>query len=384
MGMTPDVRRALVATFIARTAANAALRVVYPFLPAIARGLDVTPATISTLIAARNLGGFATPVAARSTERHGRKLIMTVAIAAVLAGCVMTSLTSSIVVAGMGIVIVGFAKPSFDMSMQAWFGDRVPYVERGRIFGITELTWSVALLVAVPVSGFLIEATNWRAPFVLAGFMALAGLVAILRGIDSDRPHEHVRRRLELNAARVRVLAATLLFSVAAEIPFVVYGQWLEGTFGLSVAGIGTFTLVVVVAELAGEGLVAVFADRWGLRRMFLGGLAVSAVAYLGFSITGSSLVLATAVVIAWIAAFEVTIVAAIPFASELAVDARERLLSIFAVMVAGGRAIGALASQPLFSTGGIELVGVASAACVAVSGVLLVGVSEHGADDGR
>ncbi|MGH2734930.1 MAG: MFS transporter [Actinomycetota bacterium] len=382
--MTPDVRRALVATFIARTAANAALRVVYPFLPAIARGLDVTPATISALIAVRHLGGFATPLAARSTERHGRKLIMTVAIAAVLAGCVMTSLTSSIVVAGMGIVVVGFAKPSFDMSMQAWFGDRVPYVERGRIFGITELTWAVALLVAVPVSGFLIEATNWRAPFVLAGFMALAGLVAILRGIDSDRPHEHLRRRLELNAERVRVLAATLLFAAAAEIPFVVYGQWLEGSFGLTVAGIGTFTLVVVVAELAGEGLVVVFADRWGLRRMILGGLAVSGVAYLGFSITGSSLVLATAVVIAWIAAFEVTIVAAIPFASELAVDARERLLSIFAVMVAGGRAVGALASQPLFSTGGIELVGVASAACVAVSGVLLVGVSEHGAGDGR
>jgi predicted MFS family arabinose efflux permease len=131
-----------------------------------------------------------------------------------------------------------------------------------------------------------------------------------------------------------------------------------------------------------GEGLVTVYADRWGLRRMFLGGLLVSGLAYLALSLTGSALALATIVVVIWIGSFEVTIVAAIPFASEMATAARERLLSLFAVMIATGRAIGALIAQPLFSAGGIGLVGLVAAVCVGVAALLLLGVEEHAAPD--
>ncbi len=173
-----------------------------------------------------------------------------------------------------------------------------------------------------------------------------------------------------------------MLFSIATEIPFIVYGQWLEGSFALSVAGIGTFTIAVVVAELLGEGLVTVYSDRWGLRRMVLGGLIVSGLAYLAFSLTGSALVFATIVVIVWIASFEVTVVAAIPFATEMATGARERLLSLFAVMNATGRSLGALIAQPLFTRGGIGLVGLVSAVCVGIAIVLLLGVKEHAAPD--
>ncbi|MPZ91137.1 MAG: MFS transporter [Actinobacteria bacterium] len=380
--MTREIRRALVATFIARSAANGALRVVYPFLPAIARGLGVSPAALSSLIALRNLGGLATPVVARLAERRGRRWMMLVAMTAVTLGCILTASSNVWLVAGVGIVLVGFAKPAFDIPMQAWFGDRVPYSERGRIFGITELTWSVGLVAVVPVSGFLIERTSWRAPFILVSFGAAIGTVAVAKGIGSDRPHEHVERSLELTPPRVRILATALLFSIAAEIPFIVYGQWLEGSFALSVAGIGTFTIAIVVAELLGEGLVTAYADRWGLRRMFLGGLLVSGLAYLAFSLTGAALGLATIVVVIWIASFEVTIVAAIPFATEMATEARERLLSLFAVMIATGRAVGALIAQPLFTTGGIGLVGVVSAVCVGIAALLLLGVEEHATPD--
>jgi predicted MFS family arabinose efflux permease len=173
-----------------------------------------------------------------------------------------------------------------------------------------------------------------------------------------------------------------MLISIATEIPFIVYGQWLEGSFGLSVAGIGTFTIAVVIAELLGEGLVTVYADRWGLRRMFLGGLLVSGLAYLALSLTGSALVLATIVVVVWIASFEVTVVAAIPFVTEMATEARERLLSLFTVMIAVGRAAGALIAQPLFTAGGIGLVGLVSALCVGMAALLLLGVKEHAAPD--
>jgi predicted MFS family arabinose efflux permease len=377
-GNRPDeVRRALISTFIARTAANAGLRIVYPFLPAIARGLGVSPAAVASVIAIRNLGGLATPLVARAIERRGRRWMMIVAMLAVTGGVVITASTEIFLVAAIGMVLVGFAKPAFDIPMQAWFGDRVPYAERGRVFGITELTWSVAL-IAVPISGFLIQVTDWRAPFILVGFLSVIGTIAIARMVDRDRPHEHVERTLRMTPERIRVLFVALLMCVASEIPFVVYGQWLEGTFGLSVAGIGTFTIAVVVAELLGEGLVTVVADRWGLRRMVMGGLIVSAAAYIGLALTGSVLVVAIIVVTVWIAAFEVTIVAVIPFISEMAVGARERMLSWLAIMISSGRAIGALVAQPIFSAGGIGLAGSVSAVCVLVAALLLLAVSEH------
>jgi predicted MFS family arabinose efflux permease len=376
--VTREIRRALVATFVARSAANAGLRVVYPFLPAIARGLGVSPASLSALVALRNFGGLATPVAARAAERYGRRWMMLIAMTAVAIGCALTAATTSFVVAGAGIVLVGLAKPAFDIPMQAWFGDRVPYEERGRVFGITELTWSVALMACVPVSGLLIELTDWRAPFVLVSVLAALGTAAVAFGIDSDAPWRHTRRALRLTTSGARVLFVALLFSIAAEMPFVVYGQWLEGSFGLTVAGIGAFTLVVVAAEFVGEGLVTVIADRWGLRRMVLGGLLLSSLAYIAFAFVGARLVAAIAVVVVWTAAFEVTVVAAIPFASELTVDARDRILSSFAVVVALGRGIGALGAQPLYSAGGIGLVGFVSAACVLVAALVLGGVPEH------
>ncbi len=377
--MEPQIRRALVATFIARSALNGVLRIVYPFLPAIARGLDVTPTAVSSVIALRNLGGFASPFVARATEKSGRRLLMIATMTLGTVGCLFTAAAPGLVVAGIGIVMVGFAKPGFDISMQGWFGDRVPYGERGRVFGITEFTWAFALLVTVPISGVLIEATNWRAPFVLIAVMCALGTIAIARGIATDRPTEHVRRPLKLTRERVLLLVAVLLFSLASEVPFIVYGQWLEGSFGFSVASIGAFTLVIVAAELLGQAAVVFLGDKLGLRAMFLWGLIVTAVAYIAFNVADSA-PLAAMVVIVWIVAFEITIVAAIPFASEMAVESRDRMLSGFAMMVSGGRAVGALVAQPLFSWGGIGGAGTFSSVCVVIAALALLGVPERSA----
>ncbi len=370
-----QIRRALIAVLVARTAANAALRIVYPFLPAIARGLGISIGTLAVLIALRNFGGLAAPLAARTAETIGRRSMMLWAVAAVAVGTSLTAVSPGLVVAGIGIVLVGLAKPAFDVPMQGWFGDRVSYEQRGRIFGITELTWSLALLVTVPISGFLIAATSWRAPFFLIAAMAVVGIVAVYWGIENDRPPHRVKKPLAMTTPRVMVLTLAFLFSVAAEIVFIVYGQWLEDGFGLSVSAIGVFTIIVVAAEMLGEGAVAWVSDRVGLHRMVLLGLIVSALAYVALGAVGGSLALAVIVVAAWLLSFEVTIVAAIPLVSELATESRDRLLSLLAGVVSLGRVVGALVAQPIYSAGGIGASGIAAAACCVVAAVLLLKV---------
>jgi predicted MFS family arabinose efflux permease len=367
-----EVRRALLAVLIARSAINGALRVVYPFLPAIGRGLGVSLNAVAAVVAVRNLGGLAAPLGAWASERSGRRSPMLLGIAAVAGGCLLTASTRWFGVAAAGIVIVGVAKSVFDVEMQAWFGDRVAYRERGRVFGVTELAWPLGLIVTVPASGLLIERLGWQAPFVLAGVLSLAGAVVVGRLIAPDRPERHIVKPLALTSDRAALLGVVLLFSASAELIFVVYGEWLESSMGLSVAGIGLFTIAVVAAELAGEAAVTLVADRLGLRRMTLAGLGASALGYLALGLVGRSLLLAVVVVIIWVAAFEVTIVAAVPLASEVAPESRDRLLSLFSVAVALGRAVGALAAPPLYAAGGIALNGlVAAAGALAAAAIL-------------
>lgn len=367
-----EVAAALLAVLVARTAVNGGVRVVYPFLPEIERGLNVAPETLGVVLALRALTGLAAPAVPQIAERVGRRALMVGGVAATGVGCLLLAGAPVFGVAAAGLVLCGLAKPAFDVPMQGWFGARVPYARRGRVLGVTELTWALGLALTVP-AGALIALTSWQAPFVLVACVAAGGLVAVNRLIASDRPATRVRRPLRLTGAHRAILVVVILFRSALELVFLSYARWLEGDFGFSVAAIGLFTLVVVGSELAGEGVVAAFSDRFGLRRFVLAGLLVSAMAYATLGLVGASLLAAIAVVIAWFIASEVTIVAMIPFVSELAVESRDRLLSLMVTSNAVGAALAALLAAPLFTAVGIGGVGLTAAACVLSGAALLV-----------
>jgi predicted MFS family arabinose efflux permease len=361
--LSTEVRSALLAVLVARTAVNGAHRIVYPFLPEIARGLGVSLGVMGGLLALRSAAGLAAPLVPRLTESLGRRAVMLVAMAGTILGCLLLAGASGVATAAAGLLTAGLAKLLFDIPMQGWFGARVPYARRGRVLGITELTWALSLLLALP-AGFLIAATSWRAPFLLIAAMAVAGAAAVGWLIRGDRPAETVRAPLRLTGTAVGILGAVLLFRLAAELLFVVYGTWLEADFGLSVAAIGVFTLVVVAAELVGEGTVAAVADRVGLKRSVLIGLLGSAVVYASLGLVGRSLPAAVLAVIGWFVLFEITIVATVPLVTGIAGDSRERLLSLVVAVSVLASGAAALIGPQLFAVGGMGLCGLVAAGC--------------------
>jgi predicted MFS family arabinose efflux permease len=316
--LSSEVRAALLAVLVARTAVNGAHRIVYPFLPEIARGLGVSLGVMGGLLALRSAAGLAAPLVPRLAESLGRRTLMLVAVAGTVLGCLLLASASGVAMAAAGLLTAGLAKPLFDIPMQGWFGARVPYARRGRVLGVTELTWALSLLLALP-AGFLIAATSWRTPFLLIAVLAAVGAGVVTRLIHGDRPATTVRSPLRMTGSAVGILGVVVLFRLAAELLFVVYGTWLEADFGLSVAAIGVFTLVVVAAELVGEGTVAAVADRVGLKRSVLVGLLGSALVYASLGFVGGSLPAAVLAVIGWFVLFEITVVATIPFVTGLA-----------------------------------------------------------------
>lgn len=367
-----DVRRALVAVVVARIGLNGGIRVVFPFLPEIARGLDTSLAVLGVLVALRSLVGLTAPLAAALAERTGRRAVMLGGLVATAVGSALIGAAPALAVAAVGFVMVGLGKPLFDVPMQGWFGARVPYARRGRVLGTTELTWAGGLLATVPLAGWLIPRTSWRIQFVIVVALVAAGIVAVRLLMDDDRPAHRVVAPLTLDRARAAMLGVVGLFSFAAEALFVVYGAWLEEALGLDVTAIGLFTLLVVAAELTGEGAVTGLGDRVGLHRAVRWALATSAVAYLALTLVGSSIALAVVVVVVWFVGFEVSIVASVPLVSELGGTGRDRMLGWMVAVIAIGRASGALLAPTLFARAGITAPALVAAGATLVALALL------------
>ena len=333
-------------------------------------------------MSARSLVGMATPAVVATAGRGGRRYRLVVTALAMFAvGAAVTAATGLYWGAIVGFILLGLGKPAFDAGAQAYVADRTPYERRARVLSVLELTWAGGLLVGAPASGWLIARAGWEAPFwVIAGLAALAAVLTPF-AMDRDSGGEPTGRgRLGLTSSTRSLLVIVLLFSLAAEITFVVFGAWLEDRFALSLTALGGAAVVVGLAELAGEGGVLAFADRVGKRRMVAWGLGALSIGYVGLALASGSLVWGLAVLALSFIAFEVTIVSAIPLATEAAPGARTTFLAWMWVFVSAGRAVGSAVGPLLFGAGGMAANTLVSAALSLVAlGVLHRGVREEG-----
>jgi len=364
---SPRLRFQIVAATLARMIVNTAHRMIYPFLPAFSRGLGVPLESLTLVLSVRGGLGMTSPFFGVVPDRLGRRQAMLIGLAIFCAALALLGLLPSYPAFFAAIVLVVVAKFIFDPSLQAYLGDRTPYAQRGLVIAITEIGWSGAALIGIPLVGFLIARGGWQTPFLpLAGLGLASGLV-LWRMIPRDAPHPahadppgapgagRPPNRLAAVWLNPRILAAMslgLLTSAANECLNAVYGAWMEQTFGLPVAALGLSTTVLGVAELAGEGLVMWLADRLGKRRSIAIGLLASAAAYMLLPFLTRQLALALAGLFFIFIAFEFAIVASIPLMTELVPEARGTVMSGNVAFHSAGRMLGALVGGYLFRFG--------------------------------
>src|SRR5207245_955125 len=133
-----------------------------------------------------------------------------------------------------------------------------------------------------------------------------------------------VRRRAALG-----VLGYSVCFAMANDTLFVVYGAWLERDFHLPLAQLGTATIAIGAAELVAEILTALLADRIGLARAAVGGVAVTVAAYLLLPAAAQGLPLALCALFVVFLAFEFTVVTAVGLITEVLPDARGTMMGM-------------------------------------------------------
>jgi len=373
--MTPNQtaggRQIILFTFM-RWVTNTNLRMLYPFLAVFARGMGVDILSISLVISTRFLLAMFSPLLAPIADRLGRKTAM-------LAG--MTVFTTA-------VALVYFF-PTFPVffithcaaflggvlvmtSIQAYLGDHVPYEQRGRMFGILEMGWSLAFLLGMPLVAFLIGRYGWQSPFPMLAVFGLLVIVTLQRMVPGDRPVKGSHavgwgqyKSILRSPIVLYALAMTAVMGVYSEVVFMIFGVWMEEAFGLLIVGLGIVSALLGVAELGGEALTFKLADRLGKLTAIKIGVIISAIVAAGLLLITRSLPLALVGLVLFTLGYEFAYVSSVPFLSEILPQSRATFLGLNAAALALGRGVGAVISPIVYNYGIRANLLVALAACL-------------------
>ena len=370
----PDHRmfRSILAASLCRILLNTARRFAYPFAPVLSRGLDVPLTAVTSLIAVNQATGLVGMLFGPAADRFGYRLMMVAAMMMLVGGMLTSGLLPLYGVVMIGLFLAGLGKNVFDPAIQAYAGERIPFGRRGRVIGVLEFSWAGSTLIGVPLIGLLIDRFGWRSPFFALAAAGLFGLLALMLTIERNRPQSkdyqsagsmwvawrHVLRRREAIGA----LGFVFFISAANDNLFVVYGVWLEQSYSLSIVALGLGTGMIGLAELVGEFLTAVLADRIGLKSAVGGGLLASMLGYLILPFAGLNLTGALAGLFIVFLVFEFTMVCFLSLSTELIPAQRATMMSVILAAAGLGRVVGALAGGPVWMAGGIMATAITSA----------------------
>lgn len=366
-----------------------------PFLSIFAVGMGMDIVALGRLLGLRNAVGVTAPVFGALADRIGYRPILQAELIISGAGMLLIGAGTSPWVLTLGMLIVGVGTAAFVPSLQAYLSARLSYDRRARGLGIVEYAWALSNLVGLSAMGYLIQQTDWRAPFLILG----AGLIASALAFQGAPPAGTPAQPEPLSAAarpglavRVRqaiafrangasawaTIAAMGLLVLAGMNVSMVYGAWLQDEYGLDAAALGGTAVIVGAADLAASILVSAAADRLGKRRSVLGGLVLllAALALLPALDVGLASALTGIALMRF--AFEFSIVSLIPLLSEQAPTERGKALGLGAVSGLAGASIASVSGTwALTHLGVAGLAGISLVATLGCLGIVVAWINE-------
>jgi len=340
-----------------RTVLYTGHRLVYPFLPAIARGLGVSLEMAALAVTVRSALGVFSPILGALGDVQGRKRAMLVGIFCFIIGSLVVAVFPSFSGLLVGLIVAGVGLMFFDPAIQAYVGDRVPYERRALGMAAVEFGWSGAFLLGVPLVGLIIERSQYNIPFYgLAGFGVLSAvLMAVVLPGDVVQKEKSITLGEGLKAVVTHVPSVAALFVTFVMITgtrsiMIIYGAWFESAFSMSPERLGFVSSVVGVAGLVGLVFVGLISDALGKRWSMILGLTINLLAAVSFPFLGHRIWVTVSAFFLFFASFEFSVVTGFSLLSELRPRARATLMAFNAAALSGGDALGSYLGAQIYS----------------------------------
>ena len=371
-----------------RMIVNIATRMVYPFLNAFATGLGVDLASVSLALTSRSITGAFSPFITPIADRRGRKLSMLLGLGMFTISSLMLVLWPTFLSFFISVNLSFLGMYVYVSSTEAYLGDHVRESRRGLALAMVEWGWALAFIIGMPLVGWLMDRKGWQAPFPILTVFGVISMILIAWLIPNMRPPcsenggmlASLKQVYKNPAARAALLMS--LFLVAAnEAINLVFGVWLENSFGLKLAALGAASVFIGVSELAGESLGGVLSDRIGRKRSIWLGMIFIALVAAALPFIGQNRVGAYAGLFLFYLAFEFAFVAAQPLLTNLVPEARATMMGVNKTALSLGRMAGNLAAPFLFTIG-FWANCVAAIVFVILAAIALLGVKEPKKND--
>ncbi|MBU1344293.1 MAG: MFS transporter [Proteobacteria bacterium] len=353
---------------------NITRRLVYPFAPEFARGLNVDLSAITSVIAVNQATSVLGAVGASFADRYGYRILMLLSLGMLTIGTFAVGLIPTYSMLVICLFLAGLAKSIFDPSLQAFIGNFVPFEKRGKIIGITELAWAGSTLVGIPVTGMVIERFSWQTPFFIISGFCLVCFFVTLKIMPKDRKNfqpSETRTPILSNWKTVikdrkviGILSFVFFMSLANDNLFVIYGAWLESSYHLTLTAIGFGTVFIGLSEILGEGCTVFFSDRIGLKKSVFIGVSLCSGAYFLLPLLDIGLAYVLAGLFLVFFTFEFTIVTSMSLSTELVPELRASTMSAFFATAGIGRVVGAFLGGIIWSKFGLLPVCLISGGC--------------------
>jgi predicted MFS family arabinose efflux permease len=344
---------------LTRLFVNTSVRMVYPFLAIFAAGLNVDVSMISLALAVSMIASAVGPFLAPVADQRGRKTGMLVGLGIYLVGVLLVGLLPNYTTFLLAVLLGNLGNNVFASALQAYLGDHVPYQKRGLYLTITEMPWALAFILMIPLAGLIISHMTWYAPFwFLSGLVAIM-IVLIILFIPNETPPPSEAAALFADIKKVLTykpalfgMALGFLIVAGNEVVNVVFGVWIQDSFGLQIAALGAASAIIGFSELAGEGITAFLADRLGKEKTITLALSLSSLFVLTLPWLGRHEVGALIWLFLFYFTFEIAIVSALPLMTEVVPNARATMMALFIAALSLGRAAGDVIAPQLYKGG--------------------------------
>ncbi len=357
--------------------------VVSPLLVDMSASFDTTVAVMALSV---SVYGISTAVGALLFaplgDRFSRRLSLTIGMAAFVLGTLMCALATGPGIFFTGRALAGLATGAFVPTAYAFVGDHILYQHRAKAMGILVSSWSISLVLGVPLGSFIGQWANWRWTFgllsVLGVFVALvlllartgarpagAGTTPPATPAAKDTPPVASEREGWIRSAGRALLApkvglyvlATFLNMLGFYGMYTFLGSALQYRFGEGSSLTGTMILLYGLG-FATSFVTGRWADRLGKERVLvvlLGGLAPVLVA---IPLVAAWTPLLVICLFLWGSLQSLVVTLLSTLLSESSQQYRGTVLAFYSLATNLAVALGAALLGPLFTTYGFTALG--------------------------